>query len=65
MRHALALISLALISCDRGEKVEAPTAAEAERLNDAEAMLDEIAKEKGPAPQGTGPSNSSGESGTR
>ena len=37
------LILLALTACDRAEKVEAPTRVEAERLDESEAMLNELA----------------------
>jgi len=47
-----------LTACDRAERIEPPTAEEAERLNDAEAMLNELAKEEGAAPESTAPSNS-------
>ena len=58
---------LALAACDRAERAEAPTAAEAERLNEAEAMLDNIsandagpsANEEGPATEVADPSNRS------
>ena len=54
----LLLALLLLTACDRGERVAAPTAAEAERLHNAEAMLNSLANEEGPAPSGTDPSNS-------
>ena len=45
------LLALLLVAgCDRGEKPEAPTAAESERLDDAEAMLNGLANEEAPAP---------------
>ena len=53
------LAALLLTSCNRSEQPQAPTAAESERLNDAEAMLNDLAKEEGAAPAGTAPSNSS------
>jgi nitrous oxide reductase accessory protein NosL len=45
------LFALLLIAgCDRGEKPEAPTPAESARLDEAEAMLNELASnEEGPA----------------
>ncbi len=58
MKMAFALSLLLLTACDRGERVEAPTAEEAERLNDAEAMLNELAKEEGPEAEAPSPSNS-------
>jgi hypothetical protein len=58
MKKILLLAILLLVSCDREEKPEAPTAAESERLNEAEEMLNDLAKEEGAAPDGTAPSNS-------
>jgi hypothetical protein len=57
----IVLISAAVLlaSCNREDQPQAPTAAESERLNEAEEMLNDLAKEEGPAPQGTGPSNRS------
>jgi hypothetical protein len=50
-----ALILLA--GCDREEKPAAPTAAESARLDDAEAMLNDLAaNEEGPASEDAGPS---------
>lgn len=47
---------LTLAACDRAERPEAPTAVEAERLNEAEAMLDNMAaNEEGPSPNQEGP----------
>ena len=44
------LALLLLAACNREEKPEAPTPAEAERLDDAEAMLNDLAtNEEGPA----------------
>ena len=54
-----------LAACDRGERVEAPTAVETERLNEADAMLDNMAgnevsgNEEGPATEVADPSNRS------
>jgi nitrous oxide reductase accessory protein NosL len=47
---------LLLAACSREEQPEAPTAAESEQLNDAESMLNELAKEEGPAAEATDPS---------
>ncbi len=59
MKWTLAVL-MALASCDRAEGPEAPTAIEAERLNDAESMLDNLAgNEEGPAAQAADPSNRS------
>jgi hypothetical protein len=55
MRKILLLATLALASCNREEQPQAPTAAEADRLNEAEEMLNELAKEEGAAPAGTAP----------
>lgn len=57
MRMLLIAAALALASC-RDEAPAAPTAAEAEQLNEADAMLDDLAKEEGPE-QRPGPSNKS------
>ena len=59
MKRFLVLAALLLASCNREEQPQAPTAAESERLNEAEDMLNELAKEEGAAPDGTAPSNSS------
>ena len=53
------LIAVALAGCNREEKPQAPTPAEAERLNEAEAMLNGLANEEGAAPKDTAPSNRS------
>jgi len=53
------LALLILTGCDREEKPEAPTAAESQRLDDAEAMLNELGRnEEGPTPEDAGPSSS-------
>ncbi len=56
MKHLLLIATLLLPACNREEKVEAPTPAEAERLNDAEAMLNSLANEEGPATEAADPS---------
>jgi nitrous oxide reductase accessory protein NosL len=48
MKQTFLLLALLLASCHQEEKPEAPTPAEAERLNDAEAMLNGLANEEGP-----------------
>ena len=54
------LAALLLAACNREERPEAPTAAESEQLNEAEDMLDDLAKnEEGPAPEDADPSNQS------
>ena len=58
MRRSLLAALLLLAACGREEPVAAPTAEEAERLDAAEAMLNDF-NEEGPAPDGTGPSNRS------
>jgi hypothetical protein len=59
MKKILVIACLMLAACNRGEQPQAPTAAESEQLNEAEEMLNELAKEEGPAPQGADPSNRS------
>ena len=54
--RAIACLFLLLTACNREEKPEAPTPAEAERLNDAEAMLNGLANEEGPATEAADPS---------
>ncbi|MFL6722873.1 MAG: hypothetical protein ACJ8FC_07370 [Sphingomicrobium sp.] len=46
-------------ACNREERPQAPTAAESDRLDEAEDMLNDLANEEGAAPDGTAPSNSS------
>ena len=59
MKQKIILAALFLTAaCNREEQPQAPTAAESERLNDAEAMLNDLAKEEGPATEATDPSNS-------
>ena len=56
----LALISLALLTaaCDR-DRPPAPTAEQSSQLDDAEAMLNDMAEnEEGAAPEDAAPSNS-------
>ena len=60
MKQILPVLMLLLASCDRAERPEAPTAAEVEQLNDADAMLDNLAaNEEGPATEAADPSNRS------
>ena len=55
-----AVLVLMLAGCDRAEKPQAPTAAEVEQLNDADAMLDNLAaNDEGPATEAADPSNRS------
>jgi hypothetical protein len=58
MKQIVLATAVLLAACSREEQPQAPTAAESEQLNDAEAMLNELAKEEGAAPEGTAPSNS-------
>ena len=53
------LAAFLLPSCNREEQPQAPTAAESERLNEAEDMLNDLAKEEGAAPEGTAPPTNS------
>ena len=57
MKKNLILVSLLLAACNREEQPQAPTAAESERLNEAEEMLNALANEEGAVPDGTAPSN--------
>jgi hypothetical protein len=54
--RVIACLLLLLTACDREEKPQAPTAAEAERLNEAEAMLNGLANEEGSATEAADPS---------
>jgi hypothetical protein len=56
MTKILLVAMLLLTACNREERPEAPTAAEAERLDEAEEMLNALANEEGAAPEGTAPS---------
>ena len=56
MKAFLPLLLL-VAGCNREEKPEAPTPAESARLNEAEDMLNELARnEEGPASEDAGPS---------
>jgi len=46
---------LLLASCNREEQPQAPTAGEADQLNEAEDMLNGLANEEGAAPEDTAP----------
>jgi hypothetical protein len=59
MKKILLSASLLLACCGREEQPEAPTAAESERLNEAEEMLNELAKEEGPEAEAPSPSSRS------
>ena len=55
MKHLILFAALLLPACNREEQPEAPTPAESEQLNETEEMLNELANEKGAAPEGTAP----------
>lgn len=58
MKSLPTLLAVLLLSC-RSEAPPAPTSEQTEQLDDAEAMLDDLAaNEEGPADRSTGPSNS-------
>ena len=59
MKNSLMLAAVLLTACSREEQPQAPTAEEADRLNDAEAMLNGLANEEGPEDFSPGPSNQS------
>ena len=56
MRRSLLLAALLLAACQREEPVAAPTAEEAARLDEAEAMLNAAGNDEEPALGGTGSS---------
>jgi hypothetical protein len=58
MKRGLCLL-LFLAACNREEQPQAPTTAESDRLNNAEAMLNGLANEEGPATEAADPSNGS------
>jgi hypothetical protein len=59
MRFAVAMLLMLAGAC-RDQHPPAPTAEQADQLNDAESMLNNVAaNEEGPADRSTGPSNSS------
>jgi len=58
VRIALLLAVLLLIAC-RKDQPPAPSPEQSAQLNDADAMLNSIANEEGPANRSAGPSNSS------
>ncbi|MCL6699413.1 hypothetical protein LZ496_11550 [Sphingomonas sp. NSE70-1] len=55
MRKILLFGLMLLAACNREEQPEPPTAAETERLDEAEEMLNDLANEEGAAPEGTAP----------
>ena len=56
MNRTILTAALLLAACNREERPQPPTAAETERLNEAEEMLNDLANEEGAAPGGTAPS---------
>jgi hypothetical protein len=58
MRAILFCVLLVLASCRKNEP-PAPTPEQSAELNDADAMLNNVANEEGPANRSAGPSNSS------
>ncbi len=58
MRKSLLVLALMIAGCDR-DRPAAPTVEQSNQLDEAEAMLNELAaNEEGAAPAGTTPSNS-------
>ena len=55
MRWTIIFAALMLTACNRAERLEGPTEAETERLNDAEEMLNDLANEEGAAPEDAAP----------
>ena len=55
MKKILLLAVLLLGACNREEQPKPPTAAEAERLDEADDMLNDLANEEGAASEGTAP----------
>ena len=63
MKRLLFALTLSLAACGEDRPPE-PTSAQADQLNEAEAMLNDLAaNEKGAAPASTAPSNSSNAAG--
>ena len=54
--RVIACLFLLLAACNREEKPEGPTAADSERLDQAEQMLNGLANEEGPANKSADPS---------
>ena len=59
MRPMTILLLLALFACNREEEPRAPTEVQSEQLNEADAMLDRLAKEEGPEAEAPSPSDRS------
>ena len=58
MTKRVLLLTLILAGC-RDAQPPLPTTEQSAQLNEAEAMLDQLGNEEGPADRSTGPSNSS------
>jgi hypothetical protein len=58
MRALFVFALLSLGACHK-DQPPAPTAEQSKQLNDADAMLDSLANEEGPANRSAGPSSSS------
>lgn len=56
MKAVFLLLAFLSAGCSREERPEAPTPAEAKRLDEAEAMLNGLANEEGPATEVADPS---------
>ena len=56
MKRSLVVLALVIAACDR-DRPPAPTAEQSNQLDEAEAMLNELANEKGPEANAPGPSN--------
>jgi hypothetical protein len=54
----LAALAVVLLSACGEQRPAAPTAEQSDQLNEAEGMLNELAKEEGPEAQAPDPSNS-------
>ena len=57
-RSILAFLLMLLVGCN-DHRPPAPTRDQADQLNEADTMLNDLANEEGPADRSTGPSNSS------
>jgi hypothetical protein len=53
------LLALVIVSACRDQRPPSPTAEQNQQLNEADAMLNQMANEEGPADRSTGPSNNS------
>jgi hypothetical protein len=58
VKKTLLLLLLLVCAC-RDQRPPAPTAEQNQQLNEADAMLNEMANEEGPEDRSPGPSNSS------